>query len=458
MENNIDKIHIYHTNDIHSHFESWPEISRFLQSRKSLHESAEESCFVFDIGDYVDRSDPFTEATNGKGNVELLNRAGYDAVTIGNNEGITMSHDALTSLYKDAQFDVILGNLFKDNGERPEWLVPYKLYSTANGTKVGIIGATAEYQLFYSKLGWQITPPREQLKKLAEQIKGETDLLICLSHMGIGEDERLANECNCIDVILGAHTHHLFHEGKQINNSLLAATGKYGEYVGHVTIEYNCATHQINHQEAKLYQTELLEKSTIDREDFIYLMEIGKGRLTEPVFYNPKQMPRKLFSDGPLTSFFSKALLSYTKADCVMFNAGIFLDDLEEGWVTRGDLHSILPHPINPCTITLDGADLAEVYELSLNEDLPDIQVRGLGFRGAQMGAMIRERLYKDGEGQLFAGNQKVVAGQNYTLATLDMFTFGFFFPSLKDAEIEYYMPELIRDVFGWYGMEHFKH
>ena len=45
----------------------------------------------FDIGDYVDRSHPFTEGTIGKGNTQLLNEAGYDAVTIGNNEGITMS-------------------------------------------------------------------------------------------------------------------------------------------------------------------------------------------------------------------------------------------------------------------------------------------------------------------------------------------------------------------------------
>ena len=38
-----------------------------------------------------------------------------------------------------------------------------------------------------------------------------------------------------------------------------------------------------------------------------------------------------------------------------MFNAGIFLGSLEKGWVTKEDLHSLLPHPINLCLITLDG-------------------------------------------------------------------------------------------------------
>ena len=40
--------------------------------------------------------------------------------------------------------------------------------------------------------------------------------------------------------------------------------------------------------------------------------------------------------------------------------------------------------------------------------------------------------LYKNRYGQLFAGNREVVPGEKYTLATLDMFTFGFFFPRLN--------------------------
>lgn len=68
------------------------------------------------------------------------------------------------------------------------------------------------------------------------------------------------------------------------------------------------------------------------------------------------------------------------------------------------------------------------------------------------MGAILHERLYMNRSGTLFAGNREVVAGETYTLATLDMFTFGFFFPTLKEAKKEYYMPDLIRDVFAQYG------
>ncbi len=70
-----------------------------------------------------------------------------------------------------------------------------------------------------------------------------------------------------------------------------------------------------------------------------------------------------------------------------------FLGSLDKGWVTKEDLHSLLPHPINPCIITLDGAELKEVYELSLTKEWPHIEIKGLGFRGTLMGAMIHERL-----------------------------------------------------------------
>jgi 5'-nucleotidase len=452
MTRSLETIHFYHTNDIHSHFESWPKISRLLCDRRSEHSLNGEACYIFDIGDYVDRSHPFTEGTLGKGNVNLLNEAGYDAVTIGNNEGITMSRDSLSSLYTDAEFDVILGNLFEKGGNCPNWAVPYKIYVTALGTKIGVIGATAEYTRFYSKLGWEVTSPRLELKRIAELIIDKTDLIVCLSHMGLAEDEKLAIECGNIDVIFGAHTHHLFHEGKLVENTLLAATGKYGDFTGHVTVEFDTVKKKILDKRAVLYRSDALVESETDIDIFNQLIAVGKEAMAERVFYNPTPLSHNLFSPGPLTSFFGRALVDHTGADCAMFNAGIFLGSLEKGWVTKADLHALLPHPINPCVVTLDGAELKEVYELSHNEEWPQVEIKGLGFRGTLMGAMIHERLFKSSNGKLYAGNREVVAGQKFTLATLDMFTFGFFFPLLKDADKDYYMPELLRDVAGWYG------
>ncbi|MEK3937509.1 bifunctional UDP-sugar hydrolase/5'-nucleotidase [Sporosarcina sp. FSL W7-1349] len=456
MKQRKESIHFYHTNDIHSHFESWPQISRYLRTRKEEHAARAEACFVVDIGDHVDRSHPFTEGTNGLGNVALLNAAGYDAVTIGNNEGITMSKKALNSLYQGARFDVILGNLFELDGSQPKWSKPYHIYTTGEGTRIGIIGATAPYPVFYSKLGWEIVPGREQLKKMAEQLEAQTDIIVCLSHLGVNEDRLLASECSLIDVIFGAHTHHLFPKGEFIGSTLLAATGKFGEYVGEVVIEWDVGRKQIALKQASVHRADRMAISDSDVQEVNELMEDGKRAMEEKVFHNPYPLNQNLFAPSPLSSFFGRALIAYTDADCAMFNAGIFLGSLDAGWVTKEDLHSLLPHPINLCVITLEGHELMDIYELSLNEEWPHIEIKGLGFRGALMGAMIHERLYKNKAGKLFAGNREVVPDGIYKLATLDMFTFGYFFPTLQFAEKEYYMPELIRDIFGWYGTEYF--
>ena len=48
-------------------------------------------------------------------------------------------------------------------------------------------------------------------------------------------DEYMAEHYD-IDVILGAHTHHLFERGILLNNTLLCCCEKWGRYVGHVRL------------------------------------------------------------------------------------------------------------------------------------------------------------------------------------------------------------------------------
>lgn len=448
----MEIIHILHTNDIHSHFEYWPQIHRLLVDKRKEFDARGEPVYLFDIGDHVDRSHPFTEGTNGKGNIQLLNEAGYDAVTIGNNEGITMSKAALDELYDEAKFDVIVGNLLDSNEELPNWATSSTIYTTAKGTKIGVIGATAYYKQFYETLDWKIIPSREQLINEAEQLVEKTDVIICLSHLGLPEDQLLAVECPHIDVILGAHTHHILPEGEYVNDALLAATGKFGDFVGHVTVQFDDKKKQVIDKHASLYRSADLPVLEEDVEKIAKYIDVGKTALEEKLFYNAVDLKQNLFGTSELSSYFGRALIDYTDADCALFNAGIFLGSLEKGCITKGDMNQILPHPINVCTIELTGDQLLEVYEQSLNEDLAHIEVKGLGFRGTLMGAILHERLYRNRWGALFAGNKEVVPEETYTLATLDMFTFGYFFPLFKELDKEYFMPDLIRDVLAKYG------
>ena len=56
-----ETIHLLHVNDLHSHFEHWEKIVRYMDEQKELYESAGDIVYKLDIGDHVDRFHPFTE-------------------------------------------------------------------------------------------------------------------------------------------------------------------------------------------------------------------------------------------------------------------------------------------------------------------------------------------------------------------------------------------------------------
>jgi len=450
----IETIHFYHTNDLHSHFQHWPRIHELVTTRKKWHLEEGESSFTLDIGDHIDRSHIYTEGTLGKGNVDLLNKALYDVVTIGNNEGITLAHNELTELYYQAQFDVVVGNLEELNGETPSWLIPTTILTTVHGTKIGVTALTAEYTMSYKQLGWQVTNAFEALNKQIIELKKQVDIVICMSHLGIHVDEEMANQFPDIDIIFGAHTHHILHEGKVVNNSLLAAAGKYGFYVGHVTIDFDLEEKLIVKRQALLYDTNELKECSQEDEFLTQLARIGTDNLMGTAFHQPKLLPKEWFKESALSTYFGEALTTFCQADCALFNAGLFLSDLKEGAVTYFDIHKMMPHPINPCVIELTGQQLKDIYLLSLNESWPNLELKGLGFRGAVMGKMITHQ-FKVVNQSLFVQDKLIDPTESVRLATLDMFTFGFFYPLFKDVPKTYFMPEFIRDVIIEYGQKH---
>lgn len=444
-----ETIHIYHTNDLHSHFEHWSRIRDFLKMRKQWHLDEGETVYLFDIGDHMDRWHPFSEATLGKGNIDLLNEVGYDAVTIGNNEGITLDYEDLNSLYENADFHVIVGNLFDQLSQLPSWVKSHHIYQTNNGMKIGVIGLTAYFKPFYEALGWNITSPMDELEKLVQELHPHVDMMILLSHLGIRDDELIAARFPEIDVILGAHTHHVLHQGKEIKGTMLGAAGKYGHYVGHMMIEIDTANNKIVGKKAQLYEQQELPLVEKEEQENIEWYQKGEDLLGEEVTELAKPLPVDWFNPSPLPNVLCDTLAEWCEADCAFLNSGLLIDGLNEGAVTKQDLHRILPHPINPCLIELKGAELKEIIKQTFNEEWPHLQVKGLGFRGKVMGRFVYTNIQFKGY-EILIDHNPIDSQKIYKLALPDMFTFGHFFPDLQRLEKKYFMPEFLRDILQW--------
>ncbi|MCM3440023.1 bifunctional metallophosphatase/5'-nucleotidase [Metabacillus halosaccharovorans] len=457
----LETVHLYHTNDLHSHFENWPSIVQFLKTKKAYHAEQQEQMILLDIGDHADRFHPITEATKGKANVHLLNHLQYDAVTIGNNEGITFSHDDLDMLYEDAQFPVILSNLYTELGERPKWVVPYHILTLHNGTKIALLGVTVFYEKFYELLGWKVKDPFQSLTETIHQVKDQVDIIVLMSHLGISDDEIIANEFPDIDVIIGGHTHHVLPEGKEINQTLIAGAGKYGCYIGHISLTIDTEEKKIMTHKASVYPMDHEKEVCEETVQWLQQTSLASDQiLSEVVGTSRENLSLDWFQDSTFPKLLVQAIKEWCDGEVAMVNSGIILEPLQKGPVTRKDLHRICPHPINPCKVFLKGDVLKEVIVQSRDENMEQLKLKGLGFRGKVMGRMVfdgidvRMKVLQDGKEHvtdIFINGEKIQADRIYAVATIDMFTLGPLYPEIGYAEKKiFYMPELLRDLLAW--------
>jgi 5'-nucleotidase len=453
-------VYVYHTNDVHSHFEYWPRISYFLAEQRQKHRQRNETMLLFDIGDFIDRFHPITEATRGKANVDLLNALQYDAVTIGNNEGITLDYEDLNTLYENARFSVLVANLFHKDGTRPSWVRPYSIIPISDAFRVGVIGVTAYFAKFYELLGWKVTPPFEMLGNIAAEVKKQADLVILLSHLGINEDEKIAQTIPEIDIILGGHTHHLFPEGKRINDTLLCGAGKYGKFIGVVKLEIEESDHTYEAL-ATVVDVESLPDLEKTKRTLSLLEQQSLATLeAEQIAELKEDLPLQWFSPSPFAQLLASALKEWCDAEIGMVNAGVLLEPLPKGIVTRKDLHRICPHPINPCKVQLRGTELKEIILQANTERMKQLQFKGFGFRGKVMGQMVYDGVEIETEREedgaehirhITINGEPLNPDQLYEVATIDMFTIGHFYPQMQRApKKKYYMPEFLRDVLAW--------
>ncbi|MDF7636844.1 bifunctional UDP-sugar hydrolase/5'-nucleotidase [Leuconostocaceae bacterium ESL0958] len=440
----MEEIQLRHTNDLHSHLENWPRIRRYLQAGRA----GQRAVFNFDIGDAIDRFHPLSDATLGKGNVLLLNTADYDAVTIGNNEGLGMAHQALNRLYDQANFPVLLANMLdQSTGQQPTWAEPYRILTTAAGTKMAVIGLTAPYQETYRSLGWAPEPAADTLARLLPTVRAQADFVVLLSHLGLPTDRALADQFD-VDIILGAHTHHLLAAGERRNGTLLAAAGRYGDHVGQVDLMID-DQHQLLASRAKAFPVGDLPTEPGDAAEIAAWWQEGVAiEEAEPV----TQLAQKQTVADQAQACLS-ALQSFFQLPAAFCSTGLFLKELPAGPVNVYDFLADMPHGINPMKITLTGQALKALLQEMADKGsfLASQRIKGAGFRGDVFGELVSRGLGLNAAGQPTYAGKVILDDQQYALATLDHYRFFDYFNMLNDAPAEIHLELFLRELMAQY-------
>lgn len=453
----LEKIHFYYTNDLHSQFDHWSRVATYMKMKRLESKERNESSWVVDIGDHIDRVHPISEATMGKANVELLNDLQYDFVTIGNNEGLTLAFRDLYHLYDEASFSVICSNLECTASDNPTWLLKHKIVESKKGIRIGIIGLTAPFNPYYHLLGWHIDSVFSTLTKQIDELEGKVDVLILLSHLGIHEDQRIAKHFPEIDVIIGGHTHHLIRTGEKINQTLVTAAGKHCNHVGEVTITFDHGRKEIIKKEAYTTEIEAMHRDLKTEQLIALLSEEADFILSKRIIEVDQPIKVNWFQETTIMRQFTDQLKKWTGADGAFLNAGLLLDEFPKGEITYRDVHRICPHPINPCIVTLNGADIKEVVKIALSKSFMELKLKGFGFRGEVLGRMVfsgfeiktsYDEFGNENIEEILYEGEQIKNDEVFRVVTADTFTFGQLLPVVAQAEKkELFLPEFLREV-----------
>lgn len=449
-------LHILHTNDLHSHFAAMPRIATCLREHRLRWEQQGEPVLTVDVGDHLDRMSMKTEASWGKSNVEVLNQSGYQYVTIGNNEGLTLPREKLEQLYADAHFTVILNNLQGPAGAQPDWALPYVIHE-CSGLRLALLGTTVPFVPFYELLGWTALEPFPILQAQIQALRHQVDAVVVLSHLGLQSDREMAQQIPGIDLILGAHTHHVLMQGERVGKTLIAQAGRFGEYVGHVTLQVD--------EHGRLTTTARILASADYAPDPHIAGFLAAERtkaeemLAEEVAELPLDLQVDWLRETPFASFLAACLKDWTKAEIGLANAGLLLKSLASGRITRRDLLECAPHPINPCTVVLTGEQLLRVLHRAIQPGIVNKELRGFGFRGK-----INGWLCLDGMSVKYAqkpepsiievriGEELLQMERSYRIATVDMYMLNGLFPELMEgSELQFFLPEVLREILARY-------
>lgn len=213
------------TNDMHARIQEFARLATAVEACRDTTELV----LLVDAGDrwsgnaFVDRA-----PVRGWPIIELMNRLGYDAATLGNHDfDFRMPH--LMRMIDSMDFEVVCANVVSDTTAFAQ-IPPYVIVE-ADGLRIGFVGVVTNYENGGYPAGQMVNfegvhfpDPQQKAVEYAELLRPQCDVLVLLSHMGDDRDVELLGKTTLYDLVVGGHTHEQIN--KHVNGTLLTQTGK----------------------------------------------------------------------------------------------------------------------------------------------------------------------------------------------------------------------------------------
>ncbi len=423
---------ILHTNDFHARFEP---ISKY-DSGCGAEDNAEGKCFggaarlVTAIKEargrtnnaiLVDGGDQFQGTLfytyyKGKLAAEMMNKLGYDGMTVGNHE-FDDGPEVLASFMESVNFPILMSNADVSNEPLLADTLAKSTVIERGGEKIGMIGLTPEDTDDLASPGDNVT-----FSDPVAAVQGEVDKLtamgvnkiIVLSHSSYAVDQEVAANTTGVDVIVGGHSNTLLSntiEGAagpyptMVGNTAIVQAYAYGKYLGELNVTFNDAGEIIETSGEPIVIDGTVEEDaeTVARiaEMAAPLEEIRNKVVAESAAAIEGDRSVCRVMECEMGNLVADAMLDRVADQGVTIaiaNSGGLRASIDAGEVTMGEVLTVLPFQNTLSTFEVTGEVIVAALENGVSE-IEEVagrfpQVAGMTFTvdtGAEVGARISD-------------------------------------------------------------------
>ena len=377
---------------------------------------------------------------------QFLNWSGFIASALGNHELDIADPGNFAQLLSGAKYKMLAINVDIDKNSPLHGKIEKSMIVEKDGIKYGLIGIAPPDMVERVKMNntlkdFTIQDADTTIKLVQDEVKhleaqGINHIAV-LSHAGIKNDKRLAQETEGIDLIFGAHTHDLIEGIKEGQNlfyskrgepTIITQAGKDGETVGILNVDFDengvIKKAQNNIIKVRQFNRPLFIKDSV--EDIIGKPEVI-GRVSAAVAPPVK----RLAENNPHGNLIADAMRSELGTEIAILNAGNIRGSFSQGPIDTRLISDITPFEDKMMILSLSEKQIVDSIKVGLqsltrSSNKPGILlVSGLKYKANTKGELLEmEYIDKDNNVHKIDVNNPS-PDKKYTVAADDFYATG---------------------------------
>lgn len=428
----IKTLTLLQVNDTHGYLEPHPELlwgpsgaefrtaggyARISAVFKQIREATKGAVVALDNGDTLHGTFPAVHS-KGASFIEPINYLKLDAWTV--HWDFAYGVDRLRALAAQLHHPLLAINCYHKDTDKLAYQPTLLL--ERGGLSIGVIGIAATIidktmPKNFSE-GLRFTLGNEELPSHIADLRNQgAEVIVVLSHLGLPQDIKLAEQVRGIDVIVSGHTHNRLFEPLRFNDALIIQSGCHGSFIGRLDLTI-ADKHVVESRHELIPINEAIQPDPGMQQLVDAIMGPHRPILSEIVGHTDIALHRNTILDAPMDDLLLSAITSISGKAIGFSNGWRYGAPIPPGPVTRNDLWNIIPTNPPVSTIELTGAEIRSMLEDNLeNTFAPDPYNQMGGYVKRCLGLTLYIKI-ENPKGariqQIFAGDDPLDAQRTY--------------------------------------------